>query len=276
MQSIIEKLRTEANRRSTDKVYYQIWKIFNEFIIKLDHKPKTWEDRLALFVGYLIECKRKSNTIKSYISAIKSVLSKDGVSINENRFLLSSLTKACKITNDRVKTILPIRKGLMQLLLDTVPQLYNNPQLYLVTLYQTMICTAYFGLFRVGEIAWLDHTVKAADMHIGVNKDKVMFVLHTSKTHGRDRKPQIIKIDSEIIQSKSTKTVTSEREIGPFALLRTYTKVRKKFITINEPFFRWFKFTLKPPYTITHGNLLSAIWDTSHWTSFVKFGLKTA
>ena len=25
-----------------------------------------------------------------------------------------------------------------------------------------------------------------------------------------------------------------------------------------------------------HGNLLSAIWVTSHWTSFVKFGLKTA
>ena len=40
--------------------------------------------------------------------------------------------------------------------------------------------------------------------------------------------------------------------------------------------FRWFKFTLKPPYTITHGNLLLAIWDTSHWTSFVKFELKTA
>ena len=39
---------------------------------------------------------------------------------------------------------------------------------------------------------------------------------------------------------------------------------------------RWFKFTLKPPYTIASGNLLSAIWDTSHWTSFVKFGLKTA
>ena len=40
--------------------------------------------------------------------------------------------------------------------------------------------------------------------------------------------------------------------------------------------FRWFKFTLKPLYTIAHGNLLSAIWETSHWTSFVKFGLKTA
>ena len=40
--------------------------------------------------------------------------------------------------------------------------------------------------------------------------------------------------------------------------------------------FRWFKFTLKPPYTVAHGNLLLAIWDTFHWTSFVKFGLKTA
>ena len=39
---------------------------------------------------------------------------------------------------------------------------------------------------------------------------------------------------------------------------------------------RWFKFTLKPPNSITHGNLLSAIWDTSHWNFFVKFGLKTA
>ena len=42
------------------------------------------------------------------------------------------------------------------------------------------------------------------------------------------------------------------------------------------PIFRWFKFTFKPPYTIAHCNLLSAIWDTSHWTSFLKFGLKTA
>ena len=40
--------------------------------------------------------------------------------------------------------------------------------------------------------------------------------------------------------------------------------------------FRWFKFTLKPPYTITSRHLLSAIWDTSHWISFVKFGLETA
>ena len=39
--------------------------------------------------------------------------------------------------------------------------------------------------------------------------------------------------------------------------------------------FRWFKFTLKPPYRIAIGNFFSAIWDTSHWNFLVKFGLKT-
>ena len=30
--------------------------------------------------------------------------------------------------------------------------------------------------------------------------------------------------------------------------------------------FRWFKYTLKPPYSIMHGKLRLAIWDTSFWT----------
>ena len=39
--------------------------------------------------------------------------------------------------------------------------------------------------------------------------------------------------------------------------------------------FRWFKFTLKPPYNITHGKLQLAIWDTFFWTFWLKFGYKT-
>ena len=38
--------------------------------------------------------------------------------------------------------------------------------------------------------------------------------------------------------------------------------------------FRWFKFTLKPPYSIACGKLRLAIWDTSFWTFLVKFGHK--
>ena len=37
---------------------------------------------------------------------------------------------------------------------------------------------------------------------------------------------------------------------------------------------RWFKFTLKPHYRITRDKLRLAIWDTSFWTFWLKFGHK--
>ena len=42
----------------------------------------------------------------------------------------------------------------------------------------------------------------------------------------------------------------------------------------NLSLFRWFKFTLKPPYSIAHDKLWLAIWDTSFWTFWLKFGHK--
>ena len=170
-----------------------MWKSLNQFIIRLDKKLKTWEDGLVLYVGYLIHHNGKSNTIRSYVSGIKSVLRKDGVTLKENRYLLNSLTKACRIHKDQVTTRLLIRKGLMNLLVSAVPQVYGD-QPYLTVLYKAMICTAYFGLFRIGEISYSQHVVKARDVHIAKHKDKITFILHTSKTHGRDKKLQIVKI----------------------------------------------------------------------------------
>ena len=37
---------------------------------------------------------------------------------------------------------------------------------------------------------------------------------------------------------------------------------------------RWFKFTLKPPYSIVHDKLRLAIWDTSFRIFWLKFGYK--
>ena len=68
-----------------------------------------------------------------------------------------------------------------------------------------------------------------------------------------------------------------QREHNLFFVSEVYFFFHTLPLASNTVFvLRWFKFTLKPPYTIASGNLLSAIWDTSHWTSFVKFGLKTA
>ena len=75
-------------------MYYTVWRQFNQFFLRLDVRPGNWEERLTLFVGHLIQQDLKSNTIKSYISAIKSVLRDDRVILNTDQYLLASLTKA--------------------------------------------------------------------------------------------------------------------------------------------------------------------------------------
>ena len=97
IQHYIDVLKQDCIRSGTKKVYYSVWIQFNHFIIRLDHKPKTWEDRLMLFVGHLVKTEKKSTTIASYISAIKAVLKSDGGYMNQDKCLLNSLTKACRL-----------------------------------------------------------------------------------------------------------------------------------------------------------------------------------
>ena len=108
------------------KNYYCIWKLFNKFFVKLDQKPNTWEDRITLFAAYLIDMDRKSSTVKSYISAIKTVLAKIQVEVNEDRCLLNSLTRACKLTKDTVTIRLPIQKGMLHIILKTIDYHFCN------------------------------------------------------------------------------------------------------------------------------------------------------
>ena len=102
MKSFIERLRNECHRDSTKKIYYNIWKNFNHFCVKLNNLPSCWEDHIVLFVGFLIQNDRQSSTIRNYLSAIHVVLAMERIVINEDRYLLNALTRACKLKNDRV------------------------------------------------------------------------------------------------------------------------------------------------------------------------------
>ena len=105
-------------------------RISNEFVIRLDRKPPTWEERMVLYVGYLITQNKKSTTIRSYISAIRSVLRDDDVSLNEDKYLLTSLTKACRLKNDQVRTRLPIQQGVLEVLIKHIRIYLHNPTLF--------------------------------------------------------------------------------------------------------------------------------------------------
>ena len=177
-------------RSTTMKDYSSAWKMFNNFFLKLDIKPHKWEDRIILFVAYLIKCKGvQSQMSHSYISALRNVLLDDGFELNKNKFLLSSLTKACHFKNDTsVRSRLPIQKNLLhELILFTENHFFQQNQPYLAILYKTIFLTAYYGLFRVSDITLThsNHTVQVTDTHLGQNKKKILFVLRSSKMHGK-------------------------------------------------------------------------------------------
>ena len=184
IQQIIDKLKLQKYQDSTRKNYYAIWKIFNKFFIHLDRKPKSWEYRIVLFTGYLINNKTQSATVKSYISAIWSVLLDNNIKLNENQYLINSLTKACRLVNDRVCTQLLIQKPLMDVILREINKFYEEKgQIYLKHLYKYLFSTMYFGLFRIGEMAQGPHAVLARDVQIADNKRKFfLFCIHLKHT----------------------------------------------------------------------------------------------
>ena len=207
------------------------------FFIKLDRKPKTWEERLTLFVGYLVECKKQSNTINSYISAIKAVLKQDGIELSEDRYLLSSLTKACRWRNDQVNIKLPIQKGMVNMLILETDRYFNKGgQVYLSVMYKAIFASAYYGLLRISEIASGSHPVLVTDVHVADNKQKILFVLRTSKTHWKNTAPQLVKIESIPIK-RGTDSTLANADTCPYNCLRQYIALRKAYRSKSEPFF---------------------------------------
>ena len=262
MEKIVDKLSNENHRNSTKRNYLSVWRSFNRFYIRLDRKPESWEDRLVLFVGFLIQNKKKSSTIKSYISAIRAMLQGIKVKLQENVFLIKALTRACRLHIDKVHTRQPIHRNMLVKLLAKAKEKFKN-QPYLSLLYRTIFTTAYFGLFRIGELTTSDHPVKAVDVKLAKTKKKVKFILRSSKTHGKESKPQIVKISSSELGAVSRK---ANNAIYPFKLIKKYIAARKSCLSRDEPFFI---FRDRSPVKVHHVNavlkdlLLAANYDTN-------------
>ena len=195
---------------------------------------------MVLFMAFLIDNRLKSATVKTYLSAIRAVLWENKIKLNEDLWLISSLTRACKIKNDKVIATLPIHKHLLNLLLKQCVIYFGNEkgQPYLQSLYQAMFSAAYYGLLRIGEIAKRPHVILADDVHIAENKQKMLFMLKTSKTRGRGDKPQKIKITSTPV-TKGLKGLKSARlqDFCPYSILNSYILIRPNARSASEQFF---------------------------------------
>ena len=233
MQQILDKLQTKSNRETTVEQYMNTWRLFNSFLIRLDKMPPTWEERLFLYVGYCIDRGLQSATVKSYISGIKFMAELIDHEWNIKRAKLLTLTRACKLENDRVRTRLPIQKSLLETTLFELERTYEM-QPFLELLYKTVLLLGYYGMLRIGELTTGKHPILARDIHVADNKNKILLVLHSSKTHGKESRPQHVKIES------------LDRDIGwkpantyycPFETTRLYMKARGPYWYPDEPLF---------------------------------------
>ena len=254
MKQVVESLKSNTNRDSTSKNYLSIWRNFNQFIIRLDIKPLTWEERTTLFCGYLVHQNRKSATIRSYVSAIKHTLVNDGYEWDDKKVLLHSLTRACKLKNDIIQARFPIGCKLLELILFEVNRIFHQ-QTYLRILYKNILIIGYYGMLRIGELTQSEHVILAKDVHLALNKKKLLIVLYSSKTHGKESLPQKIKISG--LDSYETTTGgkihlqhhSNQRCFCPFLLTSQYIKLRGEYESENEQFF---VFADKSPVCATH------------------------
>ena len=226
IQNIVDRLQMQRYRDSTRNTYYRVWRLFNEFFIRLDDKPQHWEDRMVLFTGFLISNNLKSTSIRSYLSAIKGVLAENLITMNEDRFLPNSLTRACKIKNDTLVTRIPIRRDLVNLLLTEADK----------HLHKSMIVAAYYGMLRIGELTLSPNVILACNVHMGLNKNKVLFVLLTSKTHGKGSKPQRVKIAQKPVHYQDNSLpVTPVRTSKAKAIQQDPFKILSDFVDRHPP-----------------------------------------
>ena len=234
MKNILDSLLQQQTRVSTAKTYFSIWRQFNKFLINLDVMPQSWEDRTSLYIAYLIDKGMQSGTVKSYVSGIKKTLLKINYNWDDKQVLLTSLTRACKLKNDMVKTRLPIYCGLLEMILYEVGRMFSK-QPYLEILYKTLFALGYYGLLRVGELTHSQHMIKARDVSLGVNKDKILIVLYSSKTHSEGDRPQKVKIVANL-QERSERYI--HRHFCPFNLINDFIKARgTSYETYQEGFF---------------------------------------
>ena len=78
------------------------------------------------------------------------------------------------------------------------------------------------------------HVLLTANIHITTNKEKIMVVLDSSKTHDKSMRPQQIKI---VATNKEHTGSYLHRHFCPFKILQEYMKMRGDYYDDDKQFF---------------------------------------
>ena len=78
-----------------------------------------------------------------------------------------------------------------------------------------------------------NHAVMVTDMQTAMNKRKMLFILRSSKTHGKHTHPQFIKISTKVMGNEQR----NDKHNCPYQILEEYVAARPPYESIQEQFF---------------------------------------
>ena len=122
------------------------------------------------------------------------------------------------------------------MILFEIDRVYGGSQPFLACLYQSVLLLCYYGMMHIGEVTMSPHVLRAMNVHMAKNKDKLLLILYSSKTQSQAHRPQKIKITSFRHEERNgAKWV--HRHFCPFIKLRLYLRFRENYTSPQDQFF---------------------------------------
>ena len=136
------------------KSYQRAWRVFQifhqRFYRSLDFRLPLSSLQIALFISYLYASKLALSTITSYLSANGYVQKIKGLQDLTKSFLILKLLTA--LGRQRSTDVpLPRTRPVLHELSGSLR--YTNSSAFKCSLYSTMFLVAFYGFFRIGELA---------------------------------------------------------------------------------------------------------------------------
>lgn len=147
-------LLSSALTASSRRIYQRAWVVFRQFYAQFygftDPTLPLPPNCIPLFISYLSFRKLAFSTIKSYLSAISYVHKIKGFHDPTKSFLIQKLSTA--LSRQQSSDIrLPVTRPILHELLRSLR--FTNSSAFQRSLFSAMFLVAFYGLFRIGELA---------------------------------------------------------------------------------------------------------------------------
>ncbi len=218
MADALELAFSIADSGITDKtrrLYNTHYRAFVNFLKRLDAVPDSWETCMVVFRAHLMKKGLSLRTIASYMTAVRTRLCLNGVSLHKNQYLMKQMHRAAQhhdvnwIRHPVTKTLLD--QVLLRIELVTTSAFETSLFLFIFTL-------AYHGMFQISELVKSEHILKVRNVLQAENSSWLRCIQHSSKTMRPGDMPQVIDIYPE------------SDPFCPCVMAERYTRLRQRAV----------------------------------------------